>query len=183
MTSPPSPKVPRLDGPADDTPRETVTTSESEPRRIVGLIDTPACRIMYAHTDVYREFMHIVLRSNATDNLCSSGAKSKKPIITCDTYEGPFQTKWSLHFYPEGHPSNYSFHPDVEWFPAQYVPDDQKFASLYVRLKDGPYEMIEARMMTSVLSGESDIDAALATNMERFMLCPRMKVQRTSVVC
>ena len=145
-------------------------------RKIVGLLGVPGCRILNAHTDVHREFMHIVLKSNVVDFTNPTTGKPKKPIITCDTYEGPFQTKWSLHFYPEGHPSNYQFNPDLEWFPSQNVPDDQRYASLYVRLKDGPYEMIEARMMTSVLDGKSDIDTALTTNMERFMQYPRMKV-------
>ncbi|XP_055345609.1 uncharacterized protein LOC129593362 [Paramacrobiotus metropolitanus] len=186
--TPPTAKLARLelDGIAPVAPFSVPHNflSDGNPSDLVSL-DTPAGRIICAQTDVHREFMHIVLKSNSTDygqggggggGGASGSAKQKKPMITCDSHEGPFQTKWSLHFYPEGHPSNYSFHPDVEWFPAQYVPDDQKFASLYVRLKDGPYEMIEARMMTSVLSGESDMEAALATNMERFMLCPRMKV-------
>ncbi|OQV13953.1 hypothetical protein BV898_11835 [Hypsibius exemplaris] len=134
----------------------------------------PAERISTTQTSVQREFLHIVFRSLG-DDLFSIGMKNKKPMFTCDTYDGPFLTKWALHFYPDGHPSNY-VHPDMEWFPAQYIPDDQKFASLYVRLKEGPHEMVEARMMTTVLNGDSDIDAAITTNMERFMLCPRMKV-------
>lgn len=131
-------------------------------------------RVITAHTNVNREFLHIIVRSS-NDNLFNNQMKQKRPMLTCDTVDGPFMTKWSLHFYPDGHPSNYMM-PDIDWFPhQQMVPPEERFASLYVRLKEG-YEMVEARMMTTVLSGDADIDAAIATNMERFILCPRMKV-------
>lgn len=131
-------------------------------------------RLSSAHCVVNTQFLHIVFRCQG-ENIFTVGPRQKKPMLTCETVDGSYCTKWALHFYPDGHPSNYS-HPDMEWFPARYIPDDQKFASLYVRLKEGPHEMVEARMMTTVLNGDSDIDAAVATNMERFMQCPRMKV-------
>ena len=131
-------------------------------------------RLSSAHCVVNTEFLHIIFRCQGED-IFAVGPRQKKPMLTCETVDGSYSTKWALHFYPDGHPSNYT-HPDMEWFPTRYIPDDQKFASLYVRLKEGPHEMVEARMMTTVLNGDSDIDSAVGTNMERFMQCPRMKV-------
>jgi hypothetical protein len=84
-------------------------------------------RITCAQTSIEREFLHIVIKA-APDLYDCSEPSSGETMVFCSTHDGPFATKWTVHFYPLGHPSG----------SATMVPHltgEQKYASLYVRLQ------------------------------------------------
>ncbi|OQV14698.1 hypothetical protein BV898_11073 [Hypsibius exemplaris] len=145
-------------GPFEDEDQALLTKKRADLRE----------RITSARTDIAREFMHIVIKA-APDLYDSTKQSSREAPAFCSTHDGPYGTKWTVHFYPYGHPSGYSM-------MGHSHNDELKSASLYVRLQASPTDVVEARITATVVNSPEKGENVVKTSMENLMLCPRNKI-------